>query len=178
MYQSPAATPSGIRSNTPAAAAAAAVVTRSTPSAPSPRRRSQSAATAAGVSDSLPSGSGSSTKSFSVPCPLANFTSSGYVSPYPQRVFDSVGARSVEPGDAVVTAKPRPLTADVAARSEERRFARRRSVTAVVEIGDHLCVSQRPGRRHTLPQPAVQQCADLPHEPVGEHRVGPPSEAL
>src|SRR5689334_2202103 len=115
MYQSPGATPSGIRSNTPAAWAAAAVVTRSTPSAPRPRRRSQSAATPAGVSVSLPSGSGSSTKSFCVPCPLANFTSSGYVAPDAQRVLDGVGRRTVEPGDAVVTTEPRPLTAHIAA---------------------------------------------------------------
>lgn len=59
---------------------APAVVTRSTPSAPRPRRRSHSAATAAGARSSPACRSGSSTKSFCVPWPLANFTSSGYVS--------------------------------------------------------------------------------------------------
>src|ERR1700682_4968128 len=115
MYQSPAETPSGSRSNTPAANAASALVTRSTPSAPRPRRRAHSAATAAGVSDSRPSGSGSSTKSFCVPWPLANITGSGYVSPYPQRVLDIVGAGPVEALDAVVAAETLPLAADVAA---------------------------------------------------------------
>src|SRR3954453_18990716 len=46
--------------------------TRSTPSAPMPERRSHNAATSAGSRScrTLPSGSGSSTKSFSVPWPL------------------------------------------------------------------------------------------------------------
>src|SRR5690242_7368905 len=47
--------------------------TRSTPSAPRPARRSHSARTRSGVS-SAPGRSGSSTKSFSVPCPLTNLT--------------------------------------------------------------------------------------------------------
>src|SRR5262245_43257774 len=114
MYQSPAATPSGRRSRP----AFPAVVTRRTPSAPSPSPRSHSAATAAGVRDSLPSGSGSSTKSFCVPWPLANITCSGYVAPYPQRVVDVVVFAAVEPGDAVVPAEPRTLAADIAAGAE------------------------------------------------------------
>src|ERR1700754_2044126 len=134
MYQSPAATPSGSRSNTPEARAASALVTLSTPSAPNPRRRSHSAATAAGVNDSRPSGSGSSTKSFCVPWPLANITSSGYVSPYPQRVFDVAGRGAVEPRDAVVAAEPRPLAADVSAGAEEGRLPGGRSVAAAVEV--------------------------------------------
>src|SRR4029077_5363407 len=123
MYQSPAATPSGSRSNTPAAIAASAFVTRSTPSAPRPRRRSHSAVTAAGVNDSRPSGSGNSTKSFCVPWPLANITGSGYVPPYPQRALDIVGGATVEPPDAVIAAEPRPLAADIAAGAEEGRVA-------------------------------------------------------
>src|ERR1700752_2430611 len=134
MYQSPADTPSGSRSNTPAANAAAAFVTRRTPSAPRPRRRSHSAATAAGVNDSRPSGSGSSTKSFCVPWPLANITYSGYVPPYPQRALDIVVSRAVEPRDAVVAAEPRPLAANVAASAEEGRLAGCRSVAAGVEV--------------------------------------------
>src|ERR1700719_2509228 len=123
MSQSPPATPSGSRSNTPAANAASALVTRSTPSAPRPRRRSHSAATVAGVNDSRPSGSGNNTKSFCVPWPLANITGSGYVAPYPQRVIDVVGGAAVEPGDPVVAAKPRPLPADIAAGNEEGPLA-------------------------------------------------------
>src|SRR4029079_8152777 len=126
MYQSPGATPSGTRSNTPAANAASALVTRSTPSAPRPRRRSHSAVTAAGVNDNRPSGSGNSTKSFCVPWPLANITCSGYVAPYPQRVFDVVGSVPVQPNDAVVTAEPRALATDITAGAPERRLAWRR----------------------------------------------------
>src|SRR5689334_24695340 len=142
MYQSPAATPSGSRSRP----AAPAFVTRSTPSAPRPRGRSHSAATAAGVNDSRPAGSGNSTKSFSVPWPLANSTCSGYVSPYPQRVLDVIGCAAVEPGDAVVAAEPRPLAADIAAGAEERRLAGARTVAALVDVRDHLGIAQRPGR--------------------------------
>src|ERR1700680_4013294 len=121
MYQSPDATPSGSRSNTPEVNASPALVTRSTPSAPSPRRRSHSAATAAGVNDSRPSGSGNSTKSFCVPWPLTNITCSEYVPPYPHRVLDVVGGAAVEPGDPVVATEPRPLAADIAAGAPKRR---------------------------------------------------------
>src|SRR5829696_647245 len=144
MYQSPADTPSGSRSNTPALNAASARVTRSTPSAPRPRRRSHNAATAAGVNDDRPSGSGNSTKSFWVPWPLANITSSGYVSPYPQCVLHVLGRGAVEPADAVVAAEPRALAADIAAGAEKRRLAGSRPVATLFEVGDHVGVSQRP----------------------------------
>src|ERR1700754_4328728 len=157
MYQSPAETPSGSRSNTPAANAAFALITRSTPSAPRPRRRSHSAATAAGVNDSRPSGSGSSTKSFCVPWPLANITFSGYVPPYPQRVVDVAERGPVEPRNAVVAAEPRPLTADVAASAEEGRLAGGRSVAAAVEVVDDLRIAQRSRRGDTFAQAGVEQ---------------------
>src|SRR5687767_12007149 len=54
-----------------AAGSAAQRTTRSTPSAPSPACRPQIAATRVGVSSRAPSRSGTSTKSFSVPCPFA-----------------------------------------------------------------------------------------------------------
>src|SRR5258707_10152534 len=120
MYQSPGATPSGSRSNTPADNAASAVVTRSTPSAPRPWRRSQSAATAAGVNAKRPSRSGNNTKSFCVPWPLANITCSGYVPPYPHRALDIVGGAAVQPPDAVVAAEPGPLASDIAAGAGEK----------------------------------------------------------
>src|SRR4029079_9707141 len=126
MYQSPGATPSGSRSNTPAVNAASALVTRSTPSAPRPRRRTHSAVTAAGVNENRPSGSGNSTKSFCVPWPLANITRSGYVAPDPQRLLDVVGSVPDQPNDAVVTAEPRALATDITAGAEERRLAWRR----------------------------------------------------
>src|SRR3954470_18385535 len=174
MYQSPGCTPSGIRSRP----AAVAVVTRSTPSAPTPRRRSHSAATTAGVNGNWPSGSGSSTKSFCVPWPLANFTCSGYVPPYPQRVLDVAGVAAVEPADAVVAAEPRSLAADVAPGAEERGLAGARSVAALVEVGDHLGVAQGPRRGDALAQPVFQQRLNLADEPVGEHLVRPPRQPL
>src|SRR5262245_43671196 len=157
MYQSPAVTPSGSRSNTPAAIAASAFVTRSTPSAPRPRRRSHSAATVADVNDNRPSGSGNSTKSFCVPWPLANITRSGYVPPYPQRVLDVVRFLALEPGNAVVAAEPRALTTDVAAGAEKGRPASTRTVPAAVEVGDHLGVSQSAGGGDAVAQSCIQQ---------------------
>src|SRR6476659_5493000 len=153
MYQSPGSTPSGMRSRP----AAPARVTRSTPSAPRPRRRSQSAVTAAGVTDNRPSGSGNSTKSFSVPWPLANITCSGYVAPYPQRVFDVVGSVPVQPNDAVVTAEPRALATDIAAGAEEGRLAGGRPIAALVEVGEHLGISQSTRRGDSVAQAGVQQ---------------------
>src|ERR1700741_1653010 len=124
MYQSPAPTPSGRRSSTPAVAAAPAVVIRSTPSAPSPRRRSHTAATRAAVSVSSASRSGNSTKSFWVPWPLAKITRSGYLPPRLQCAVDDAGAvgggfKGVEPMHAVVPTKPRPLPPHVAPGAHE-----------------------------------------------------------
>src|SRR6185369_7590437 len=64
-----------------AAGSAAASTTLSTPSAPTPNRRSQSARTSSGVSSRSPSGSGTITKSFPVPCPLTNRTQQSYGAP-------------------------------------------------------------------------------------------------
>src|SRR5712675_2354780 len=178
MYQSPGATPSGSRSNTPDANAASALVTRSTPSAPRPRRRSHSAATAAGVNDCTPSGSGNSTKSFCVPWPLTNITCSGYVPPYPHRVIDVVVGAAVEPGDPVVAAEPRPLAADIAAGTQESRLASVHAVPAAVEVGDHLGVSQRPRRGDAVAQASAEQRPHLADEAVGEHLVRPQRQPL
>src|SRR6185503_407581 len=150
MYQSSAATPSGSRSNTPAASAAPAVVTRSTPSAPSPRRRSHSAATAAGASANSAATSGSSTKSFWVPWPLTNLTPpnvtwSGYVPPHPQGRIDVVlhAGRTVQPSHAVVAAKPRPLPAHIATGPDEGAHPRLVELVgspAGIQRGQHLGV--------------------------------------
>src|ERR687898_136628 len=69
-----------------ASGCAVARTTRSTPSPPIPARRSQSRCTRSSGRSSSPSGSGSSTKSFSVPCPLTNrVTPPGYGPPGPSR---------------------------------------------------------------------------------------------
>src|SRR5271166_801933 len=149
MYQSPAPTPSGRRSSTPAATAAPAVVIRSTPSAPNPRRRSHTAATREAVSVSTASRSGSSTKSFCVPWPLAKITSSGYFPPRAHRAVDESGAvcggfDRVEPVHPVVATKPRPLPSHVASGAHVRllpRLAQVFGVTAGVERRQHLGVA-------------------------------------
>src|SRR5579875_3838198 len=151
MYQSPAPTPSGRRSSTPAARAAPAVVTRSSPSAPRPRRRSHSAATAAGVSANAASRSANSTKSFSVPWPLANSTCSGYGPPHPQRRLRELRGigrvTDVDPVNAVVAAKPRPLPAHIATSAEvglltraQQRLPGGQATGRLVERRDHLGV--------------------------------------
>src|ERR1700737_4603175 len=178
MYQSPDATPSGSRSNTPEVNASLALVTRSTPSAPSPRRRSHSAATAAGVNDSRPSGSGNSAKSFCVPWPLTNITCSGYVPPYPHRVLDVVGGAAVETGDPMVAPEPRPLAADIAAGTQESRVASVHAVPAAIEVGDDLGVSQRPRRGDAAAQAGVEQRPHLADEAVDEHLVRPLRQPL
>src|ERR1700760_1902055 len=97
--------------------------TRSTPSAPRPRRRWQRARTAGGPS--RPSGSGSSTKSFSVPWPSTN--SMAITPPAPSLrtrrgltrqgddVVDERGRRRVEPPHPRVPAEPGALPAHEAA---------------------------------------------------------------
>src|SRR5271168_1315061 len=152
MYQSSALTASGRRSRTPAVMAAPAVVILSTPSAPNPWRRSHNAATRAALSVSSASTSGSSTKSFSVPWPLAKIicatpsirletipaassssariTRSGYLPPCLQCGVDDagparwVGCAHIEPVHPVVPAKPRPLPSHVAAGTQERLLPR------------------------------------------------------
>src|SRR6185437_5020243 len=180
MYQSSAATPSGSRSSTPAEAAAPAVVTRSTPSAPSPRRRSQSAATRDSVRRSAACGSGSTTKSFWVPWPFANFTCSGYVAPRPRRAVDEAGTiGGVEPVHPVVTAKPRPLPSHIASGAHEgllARLAQSIRSAARIERRDHLRVAQGAGGGDPVAQTPLEQRGDLADQTLVEHRVGTPGE--
>src|SRR6201997_5062906 len=147
MYQSFAPTPSGRRSSTPAVRAAPAVVIRSTPSAPNPRRRSHTAATPAAASVSSASRSGSSTKSFCVPWPLAKITSSGYLPPRPHRAVDDAGAvGGVDPPHPVVPAKPRPLPSHVASGAHVRLLARVAELirpASGVQRREHLGIAQR-----------------------------------
>src|ERR1700761_3577553 len=173
MYQSSAWTPSGTRSNTPAASAAPAVVTRSTPSAPRPRRRSHNADTTGGVSVSAASRSSNTTKSFWVPCPLAKrITCSGYVPPGPQRRVGVTGCGRIQPLNPVIAAKPRPLPSHVAARADERRLAGGVAVSARIEVGENLRVAQRPGRGDAVAQATAEQCGHLVDQACGEHRIG------
>src|ERR1700754_2074864 len=173
MYQSSAWTPSGTLSSTPAASAAPAVVTRSTPPAPRPRRRSHNADIAADVSVSAASRSSSTTKSFWVPCPLAKrITCSGYVPPRPHRRVGVPGRSRIQPVDAVIAAKPRPLPSHVAPRADERRLAGRVAVSARIEVGENLRIAQRPGRGDAVAQATAEQSGHLVDQAFGEHCVG------
>src|SRR5680860_161042 len=69
-------------------------ITRITPSPPIPARRSHRAATSSPEREpcTLPSGSGSSTKSFSVPCPLRKAKVLLTISGYRARRHETVGA--------------------------------------------------------------------------------------
>src|ERR1700756_3998095 len=151
MNQSFDLTPSGRRSSTPAATAASAVVIRNTPSAPNPRRRSHNAATRAAVSVSSAPTSGSSTKSFCVPWPLAKITRSGYLPPRVHCAVDNAGAvgpgrrARVEPVHPVIPAKPRALPPHIAAGAHVcllARVAQLVGCTAGVQRRDHLGIAQ------------------------------------
>src|ERR1700677_597513 len=190
MYQSSVLTPSGRRSRTPAVTAAPAMVTLSTPSAPNPWRRSHNAATRAALSVNSASMSGSSTKSFSVPWPLAKITRSGYLPPCLQCGVDNagpvrwVGCAHIEPVHPVVPAKPRPLPSHVAAGTQERLPPRgTQGFRASFEAGfaeclDHLGVAQRARCGHPVAQALVQQCAHLVNQALLEHRVGAPDQTF
>src|ERR1700739_1273492 len=176
MYQSFAPTPSGRRSSTPAVRAAPAVVIRSTPSAPNPRRRSHTAATRAAVSVSSASRSGSSTKSFCVPWPLAKITSSGYLPPGPHRAVDDAGAvGGGDPLHPVVPEKPGPLPSHVASGAHVRLLARTGELirpSAGVERRQHLGVPQGARGGDPVAQALAQQPPHLVDQAQIEHRIG------
>src|SRR6516164_943944 len=141
MYQSFAPTPSGRRSSTRAVRAAPAA-----------------------VSTSSASRSGSSTKSFWVPCPLAKITRSGYLPPRPQRAVDDAGTIGissfrVEPVHPVVATKPRPLPPHVASGAQVcllPRVAQLVGSTARVERRQHLGIAQGPRGGDPVAQALVQ----------------------
>src|SRR5438067_6729259 len=146
---------------------AAARTTRSTPSAPRPRRRSHSAATLAPVSSRRPAGSGSSTKSFCVPCPLRNSIPPIGTRLLGHSVEDACGQvveSPVEPLDPAIAPEPGPLPPDEPSR---RLCGRRRGgleVAFAVQLRDHLLVAERARRRLALAQPTRQQHLDLVDE--------------
>src|SRR4051794_25213390 len=91
--------------------------TRITPSAPSPERRSQIARTNSGVTSRVPAASGSSTKSFSVPCPFTKAMPSATMSrlrrgDQPVHCGDQVGLGGVEPLDPSIAPEPGSLPAN------------------------------------------------------------------
>src|SRR5689334_21264675 len=123
--------------------------TRSTPSAPRPARRSHRRCTSSGVSSREPSGSGSSTKSFSVPCPFRKRT----LSPYGGEGLGEQVGLGVEPGDAGVAAEPGALALHEPVRRGHGLRLRRLLAEHPVELRERLLVAQRLRRRHPVAEP-------------------------
>src|SRR4051812_965432 len=151
--------------------------TRMTPSAPSPACRSAIRCTWAGVSSSVPSRSGTSTKSFSVPWPLVKRVMSAILRYAPSRprirlanrregLVEQVRGVGVEPGDARVRAEPRLLAAGVAPRGLRGVGAGRSLVELAADDGDDLAVADGPARCDTAAQS------------LGQKRLGLSPEAL
>src|SRR6516225_247178 len=129
--------------------------TLSTPSPPTPKCRSHSAATRPGVSSSSSSKSGTTTKSFPVPCPLANRMNSMLVraagawcvrplAPVGrpdgrQRAFNEVGTDR-DPHDSGIAPEPRLLAPDEPPCRLDRLRRGRRLVPLANEKAEHLCV--------------------------------------
>ena len=115
-------------------------------------RRSQSARTRAAVRSSVASGSGSSTKSFSVPWPLTNGM------PTSLRLRRRASEPSSRSGPAssqviaLVAAEPGPLAADEPAGGLRGRGRGRGHVVVAVELVEDLLVAQRPRRGPALAQ--------------------------
>src|ERR1700754_624115 len=119
-----------------ASVSAAQRTTRSTPSAPRPRRRSQSAATLAGVRSRVASGSGRTTKSFSVPWPLLNCTSRAYLGrQYRHGAAEEAGGGGVEPVDAGIATEPGALAAHEPAGGADRLHRGAGVIPRAVESG-------------------------------------------
>src|SRR5882757_1703260 len=145
--------------------------TRSTPSAPRPRRRSHSAWTRLSVRSSVPSGSGSSTKSFSVPCPLTNSIPTR--SEYRADGLGQVGASAVEPGDALITPEPGPLPPNEATGGAGDLGGGGLDVVGAVEVGEHLLVAEGPRGGEAVTKAKALQGSDLVDEPGLEHELHP-----
>ena len=78
----------------------------------------------------------------------------------PQHRPGEVVGRAVDPTDPVVTPKPRPLPAHIAAGADERQLTGLRDLlggAAGIDCVEHLGVAQRPAGRDTVPQTAVGQ---------------------
>src|SRR5699024_6412974 len=155
---------------------AAGRTTRSTPSAPRPRLRSQSAATRRSPSSRRASASGSTTKSFCVPCPLRNSIPPIPTSLLPQRrqyLIGKVDRSRVEPLDPGVPAKPLPLFAHEPACGLCRLGGSRGKVSRPVDGGKHLLVTERAGSRGPPAKPTFEQSPHLCHQPCSEHALYP-----
>src|SRR6478735_5301665 len=149
-----------------------------TPSAPMPARRSQIARTSAGSSSKVSAASGSSTKSFSVPCPLTKAmpsATSASLRRGQQHLdgVDQVAAGSVQPGDTSIAVEPGPLAPDEPAGGPNRRRYRLGSRRAALDHVQKLWITQRAGRGAALPQPTTEQRPDLGLQAGVDHPLDP-----
>src|SRR3954463_7843761 len=124
---------------------------RITPPPPMPARRSASRRTRSADSSSRPSGSGTSTKSFSVPCPLLNRScsltapSSG-IAGRPddvQRAGEQPRVVVLEPDHAVVAPEPGLLAAGQPPGEPGGLLLRHVAVQQPVELRERLRVTDR-----------------------------------
>src|SRR6478672_7704289 len=156
---------------------------RMTPSPPTPARRSARAAARAAVRPRAPSRSGTSTKSFSVPCPLVKVSRSamrtivGHVLEDPvDEVVPGFG-EGVEPGDPGAGPEPRLLAAHEPPGAQrglgDGILERRRAV----DDGQRLGVPDRPARGASLAQAVRDEPAGLVDQPGVEHPAGPTVDA-
>src|SRR4051794_12111236 len=130
---------------------AALRTTRITPWPPMPARRSASRRTRSADRSSRPSGSGTSTKSFSVPCPLLNRSrsltdpSSGIagLADDVQRTAAQRGVVVRQPDDPAVAPEPRLLAPGQAPGQPGGLLLRLGPVHRAVQLGERLRVTDR-----------------------------------
>src|SRR6478752_5823489 len=161
--------------------------TRMTPSAPMPALRSHRARTRPAVRSRTSSGSGRSTKSFSVPCPLTNSGADagvdtalayGGAGHRLQGAIRQVGAGGIQLDHPGVASEPGSLPADEPPRRLRGRRDRLLDAGRTVQYLEELCVTQGPGGGHAAPQPPPVQPPDLFEQSVVDHPVHPPIQAL
>src|SRR6478609_5519790 len=149
--------------------------TRMTPSPPMPARRSASHAARAAVRSRAPSRSGTSTKSFSVPCPLVKVSGSamrtivGHVLDDPVDQVVPVALERIEPGDPRVRAEPRLLAAHQPPGAQGGVGDGILERARAVDDGERLGVADGSARGAALAQADVDERAGLVDQAGLEH---------
>src|SRR6187200_3677634 len=168
---------------TAGSSARSAGTTRMTPSPPTPARRSARAAARAAVRPRMPSRSGTSTKSFSVPCPLVKVSRSamrtivGHVLDDPVDEGVPGTCEGVEPADSRVGPEPRLLAAHQPPGAQRGVGDGILERGRAVDDGERLGVADRPARRASLAQAERHEPAGLVDQPGVEHPTGPAVDA-
>src|SRR6478672_2966008 len=164
---------------TAGSSARSAGTTRMTPSPPTPARRSARAAARAAVRPRAPSRSGTSTKSFSVPCPLVKVSRSamrtivGHVLQHPVTQVVRVVLERVEPRHPRVGPEPRLLATHEPPSAQRGVGDGILERARAVDDGERLGVADGPARRAPLAQAEVDQAPGLLDQARLEHPRGP-----